>query len=102
MNEIKIPKSVMLFGQRYQVEYNEKLHHSDSARGMAYHRTQKIELLPDTPTFPVSRQQMEVTFLHELLHICLNEMSECELRDNEKFVDILANLLHQAFSQAEY
>ena len=43
----------------------------------------------------------EQIFFHELVHACLDSLSS-KLNHNEKFVDQLAGVLHQAFSKAKY
>jgi Zn-dependent peptidase ImmA (M78 family) len=46
-------------------------------------------------------ESQEQTFCHELIHACLNAMSH-DMYEDEKFVDQLASLIHQAFSKAKY
>ena len=49
----------------------------------------------EDPTIAAA-ETMEQAFWHELIHFITFMMSEDELRNNEKFVDIAAHFLHQA------
>lgn len=99
---LKIPKSFKLMGRTFTVEYTPKLNYTDGATGMAYHRSRRIGLLPNTPEYPRSKEDIEQTFLHELTHHILHAMGETKLNDNEKFVDMFAGFLHQALTTMEY
>lgn len=45
--------------------------------------------------FDVPDSSKERTFFHELTHAILYHIGECELSDNERFVDALSGVLHQ-------
>ena len=75
---------------------------NDDCVGRASFRRGEIHLQAHDNVYPRRPEMVEHTFLHELIHHILDTMGESELRDNEKFVDILSGLLHQAFRTAKY
>ncbi len=93
-----IPKTFQLFGQTITVEIDPDLSHEDDASGAALYRTNKIKLTPSTSTDPKIPAQIEKVFLHELMHWIFYMAGESKLRSNEKLVDLIANLLHQALT----
>ena len=98
---IPSPESFYLFGQRIRVEWREDLVQKTACVGEARLRDNKIYLQPDSEGFPRVREAIEQTFFHELIHVCLDQMGDKKGED-EKFVDLLANLIHQVLSTAEY
>lgn len=90
-----IPRNFYLFGKMFSVKLVENLVHRTDAQGQANYREAIIELQSDTPGNPMPTCAMEKTFCHELIHMMLHELHEWDLRDNEKFVDTMAGLLHQ-------
>lgn len=99
---MRIPVSFMLFGEKITVERCEALLEKDSCVGQALYRKNAIELQTNTPSVLRPSTHIEVTFLHELLHWIFYVLEEHELKENEKLVDTMARLLHQAISTAEY
>lgn len=98
---MKIPKKFKLHGQTIKVEYDKKLIQKEDNVGHACFRENKIRLQPDENNFIRPRAKIEETFLHELVHFILNAMSENELRDNEKFIELFSGLLHQYIVTSE-
>jgi hypothetical protein len=79
----------------YGVEFNQDLLYKDDAYGQVSYREQKIFILPDTRQFPRSVEQIEHTYLHEIIHLILDEMNKKDLSKDEDFVDMFAGFLHQ-------
>lgn len=96
-NSIRIPVSFQIFGQTYNVEYDDTLRRNTENVGSCSPRQNKITLEPDQ--LP---EQLEQCFLHELTHAILGELNENELYHNEKFVDTFAGALHQVLQSAKY
>ena len=101
MNKIKIPKSFYLHGQKIKIEFNNNLRNLENDVGQADYRQSKIILQPIEKGYP-NNEQLEQIFLHELIHHILDHMGKIDLRNNDEFIDLFANLLHQAFQTAEY
>jgi predicted SprT family Zn-dependent metalloprotease len=99
---MKIPKSFKLFGETIKVEINPNLVTKEGAWGMARYDSDTISLQPNTKDHYTSDDQMYQVFSHELVHFILDRMCEIKLRNNEKFVDVFASLLHQALTTMTY
>jgi hypothetical protein len=87
-----IPKAIELAGLRVTTEIQDDLHAKRGILGEAQYTNLKI-LLDGTVLHPILHEQ---NYIHELVHFILYVMSEDELRNNEKFVETFAFLLHQA------
>ena len=98
---MKIPKEFNLFGHVIKVEYDKDLANKHQTVGFAVYRENKIQLQAESKHI-TQKTDVEQAFLHEAVHLILNQMGENELRDNEKFVDVLASLLHQMLVTAKY
>jgi len=96
-----IPTSFQLHGQKIDVIYDKQLTNTSDARGMSHFRENKIRLQTSTDSIPTPITMQEQTFCHELIHYLLLH-AESKLNDDEKFVNLMGNLLHQALSTMEY
>ena len=103
---MKIPKTVKLYGRTLTIEYDHELFHNEDAYGLAKYRTDTITLQPVTKQTPITREQLEHNYLHELMHHILYNSGEDSfdppLHKREYLVDRIAGLLHQALTTAEY
>jgi hypothetical protein len=97
-----IPKRFKLLGHEIQVNTEPGLFYNGGRYGEAGVESKMINLCPPSPGVPIPQSSLEHTYLHELLHLCLYHTEQAQLNDNDKFVDLLAGLLHQAFETAEY
>jgi len=95
---MKLPVAVPLMGNRIRIQVlpRDQWPHGDDCIGLWEPQQNRISILEDIE--PTARAH---TFWHELLHAALDLMNN-KLSANEKFVDQLSGLLHQAISQAEY
>ena len=99
---MQIPTEFQVFGQHWKVIYDPKLRHDTDNVGEASYRDNVIVLQSAAEGNPRIPCLIEQSFLHELVHVILDCMSEHKLRADEKFVDVFANLLHQALDSARY
>ena len=106
---MKIPKRFKLFGATIDVVDNPSLQRDRNWAGSSDYEQHKIELVPISDSFEVSRASYEQTFCHELAHfLChgaggvINSKLGEYLHQNEEFVELLGMLLHQAITTMEY
>jgi predicted SprT family Zn-dependent metalloprotease len=99
---VKIPTRFKLLGHTVEVSYDPQQFYARGNHGCSNFEGKYIKLVPVDSTFPVTQSSVEHTFLHELVHMCLYHTEQTALNDNEKFVDLLAGLLHQALTTMEY
>ena len=103
MSGFRIPKAFTMFGQRIQVKFVDDLIDGTDCVGLARLRKNVIELQTGTgPQIVRPREQTEQTFFHELVHWALDLLCEEELSKDEKLVDKIGSMLHQAFTTMEY
>lgn len=93
---MKIPKTFQLMGKTIKVEFSDLLLTDHNITGAQ--KGCKILVQRDSNQTGLGPQEIEHTFLHELVHCILNAMNEDELRKNEKFVDIFSGLLQQVLN----
>lgn len=101
-NNLSIPKSFWIFGQQIHVIYDENLLKDFEAYGLWLPGSNKIVLQPDCQHSKRTKAQVEQTYLHELVHCILHFLSEDKLNSSEKFVDLVAQSLHQIFQSSNY
>jgi predicted SprT family Zn-dependent metalloprotease len=93
---IQIPKQFNLLGHTIKVNVTPNFRLIDGNLGEANYSEGSINLQGNTKEFPVSKEMLEHTYLHEVIHFVLYFMGNEELREDEGFVDLFAGLLHQA------
>ena len=91
-----IPSSFKLMGKTITVQYDNSLVDRKNSLGNTW--CQEIRLQNPGEQISITREDLEQTFFHELVHSILNSMSEKELSGNEKFVELFSSLLHQALT----
>ncbi len=97
---MEIPKKFSLFGSEYTVGIEKDLINVKGLEGIHSYRKKHIRLQEVCSGH--NKETQEHAFLHELIHAILTQMSEFNLNENEKFVDIFAGLLHQSQKTSEY
>ena len=100
LNTVPIPKRFMLHGQVINVILDDMLVSNQGTVGEARDTHNEIKLQSSILKRP--QTQIEETFLHELVHLCLVHAGYTDLYKDEQFIDLLANMIHQAFATAEY
>jgi len=99
---MKIPTEFELMGETIRVKLvNELLQESD-ALGQACYRTGEIKILDNSPTYKITEEQQMQTFLHELVHWILYKLRKDDMRKDEDFVDMFADLTMQILKTAKY
>ena len=99
---MKIPSKFKLFGQTINVLKNDSLAFANGTIGEAHIGKNKIVLQRSTKDYKMTKEQEEATYFHELTHMILFLMGKEMLAQDEEFVSIFSNLLHQAIVSAEY
>lgn len=94
---MKIPKKITLLNSTYTVEIKPDLLDDQGAIGQFDSLKGKIFIQPNSNISPIIQNEIEQTFLHELVHAILYKMEKQELFKDEAFVNQFASLLHQAY-----
>ena len=98
---MEIPKRFKIFGQTIIIEIDSELSNRDDLQGRANYRNNKIILLPDGIA-DRTKEQVEQTYWHEVLHHILYQLGYDKLNENNVFVDRIANAIHQVITTSEY
>lgn len=106
---MRIPSRFKLFGQTIEVVHDPAyfMEHEHGC-GFASYKTNQIILRGSTETWPMTPENEESVFWHEVVHFLLY-FSEAGFKGNEDymhqeegFVDLLSALMHQAITSFEY
>lgn len=92
---LNIPSEINIMGQTIKIEFSEKLITEGDNVGQACFRENKIKIQKNLAGFPRTKEQIEETFLHEVLHFIFHQLGDNELRDNEKLSIQVSGLLYQ-------
>ncbi len=84
----KIPYQFELCGLTIKIEWSDKMLVNEDYVGLAKYSENKIVIQKNNSGVYRSTDNMQITYLHELIHWILYMMGENELRNNEKFVDL--------------
>ena len=87
-----IPKTFEVFGKKFVVSANGELE-DYGIKGRAHEQRARIEL--DLGMSNFDEQDVEVTYLHEVVHIILDSIAMDDLSKDEQFVGLLSRALHQ-------
>lgn len=96
-----IPATFELFKQTIKVIYKRDLIDKKGAFGIWDYSKNTIYLQQSTRKYILTKEQIEATFIHEVVHACLDLMGEHKLSDNESFVHSFSNLIHQFTSATQ-
>ena len=106
---MKIPIRFKLFAQTINVIFSpESFTEKDGHYGFAAYRSNQIQLRPSVATHPLTEEQIEQTFCHELMHFVFYHAGSAYkgnkdyMHQDEGFVELCGCLLHQAFSTMEF
>jgi len=92
---VRIPQQFDLMSQTIQVKFIPDLHLKQQALGQSLFNEGLILIQKNTKAYPMTKEQQEQTFFHELFHFILYALNEHEKNSDEKFVDMVGSLLHQ-------
>jgi hypothetical protein len=98
----KIPKRFKLLGQTIEVELVPHIASHNGTLGEARAIQNNILLQENVDGFPIPESQRLHIFWHEAVHLMLGAMGQEELAGEEAFVDLMAGMIHQVISTAEY
>jgi len=107
---VKIPTRFKLLGQTIEVKFcfDSRFVEKDSSIGFASYRLNSIFIKPNSEAHPLTTEQIEEAFFHELMHFVTYYAGAAYsgkheyMHQDEGFIDMCAGLLHQAFSTMEY
>lgn len=107
---MRIPKRFKLLGHTIEVVENPELLNERNWSGAADYEKCRIELVPASSYYPVASSKAESVFCHELAHFLLyyagagiNHFLDGKYaHQQDEFVDLLGNLIHQVLTTAEY
>jgi hypothetical protein len=100
LNMRKIPKTFQVFGKTFTVTTTQNGELRDwGAKGRCSEELGHIELEVDLTR--ASTEDIEITYLHEVVHIILDSISMRELAGDEQLVDLVARALHQFLISSE-
>ena len=90
-----IPKSFKIFGETYKIKELIRVHKDN--RWGEHQPTGNVIKIKKT----LNQEQKEQTYLHEVVHCILSNLSYEELNENEVFVDQFAKALHQILTSGK-
>jgi len=93
---MELPKQITLMGIPIEIVVKNDMIESTSHIGIADYINQKIYIDTSAP-----KETVEQALVHEICHFILHYMGEDTLRDNEKFIDLMAHLCYQALTSAK-
>lgn len=99
---IKIPQSFKLFGTTINVIFDDQRCNDKAVYGTANYGKAEIMLSTHQKQEKLSNDRVMDIFYHERVHIILETMNECDLSENERFVDVFAKLLRQSDETMTY
>lgn len=91
--QVTIPQSFKLFGHNIRVRYDDEMLDREECSGKCDFGKQLIRLRPVSKEW--HRSQAEQTFWHEAVHLILEGMGRADLSEDEKFVELMGQLVHQ-------
>jgi hypothetical protein len=93
---MQLPKEFKLFGSTINVSFKNKDNNEGERYGAFQYSKCEITLSTTQLLDKLAEDRIKDTFYHEKVHAILDFMSEKELSENEKFVDIFGKLLRQS------
>ena len=103
---LHIPQRFTLLGQTITVVYQNDLYFKQDRFGEAVYRKNEIVLQSPSAEVPITKEQVEQHFFHELVHFLFafggEDGFDPPLHEQEYLVDRIAGLLQQALKTSEY
>lgn len=107
LNGFTVPRVFKFLGETIKVLFkDEPFIERPDAVGLISYRLGEIYLRRPNETYPRNNSQLQVTYLHEVLHLVFEKSGikgpdEGFLYNNEPVIDLLASMLHQILSTGE-
>ncbi len=92
---MEIPRNFSLFGETYKVRQVVKVDKKDS-----WGESDRVKNIIRIKK-GLNQEQKEQTYLHEVLHVALDNLGYEEYSDDEVFVDTMAKALHQILTSGK-
>lgn len=92
---MKIPHKLKIRRSKWTVKFDDKIEQTEKAVGLCIRSTKQIFISPNQ-----DRNEIEETFIHELLHACWPE-DICSDRLEEKIVAPMAEVLYNALKESK-
>lgn len=99
---VTIPKSFTLGGTEWKIVWDNEGCNDKGNYGHCSYCTSTITLSTTYGLKDLSKDKIEQTFYHELVHAILDTMGEHDLSDNEKLVNTFSVFLHQYNKSYKY
>jgi len=99
---MKIPKSFKLFGSTITVTFDNDKCCSNASYGLTHYKSNAITLTDKAHGNMIDHNEVEASFLHEMVHFILNRLGYDDLSDDEKFVKQVSKALHQCLTTQEF
>lgn len=97
-----IPISYELFGSTWNIIWDNERMNDKQNYGECSYGEKTITLSNTEGIYKLSKDKINQTFYHELVHAILDTMHERDLSNNEKFVNTFSELLYQFVKTAKY
>ena len=97
---MKIPKKIKIIGRNIEVVYDKDMYAEDQRLGLCEFSKGRISLC-EKGGKSVPRKVIEVTLLHEWVHMIFMMLGKKELAEDETLADQLAEMIHQLIPQVQ-
>ena len=88
------PKRIKFLGVKWDLSFvNDLITSNDHFAEISYN-THKIRIQNPQSGCELNNPMLDISFLHEIVHLLLHDMGYTELGTDEKFVDQLAHFLY--------
>src|SRR5512140_1477468 len=81
--KMRIPKRFKLLGHTIEVKNENERYYEKNSYGACSYEGKWIKLVQPSEHHPITQGSLEQTFLHEVVHLCLNHTEQSALNDNE-------------------
>jgi hypothetical protein len=96
---MKIPKKIQIAGRTYDIEYDKSLNQSTLSWATIHPDKQKIIMQSNVDGNERSKESVEISFLHEVIHGVSKAMGRNDLYRDEAYTEQMSELLYQVINQ---
>ena len=100
--EVNIPVSFEILGNKINIVFNDDSLAQNNELGLCDFNHNRILIATNHKGQKIPDDVAKHTYWHEVAHAMLHHMGETELRDNEKFVDLLGGMIYQVLKTSVY
>lgn len=98
---MKIPEEIQIAGRHIKIIIDPKLADNNDNLGESKFKTNEIILQPNTEHYRLASDNVNITFLHEIIHFILDILAYQHLNKNESFINKISELFYQVIKQIE-